>query len=332
MNLEPLVQELQQLEQYPPSWGRLPEREACFGAIAHFLETHIRPGQPFDLKSVQPNPLWMLLEDRLAAALSSWTAEPSRRTTPVCVRQWYSSSVIIDMEGKRLGFDVIPYLRIYDWPDRYDLTGQLADGLDALLITHRHQDHYDPDLVRACLEREVPVYLPESVALQWKAHPFLFPVVDGHEWDIGPLHCSARVGPHVWRETVEELPVCIYSCAVAGDPAIVYGGDADYTRLPDLNLDVPVRAYFLPWRAPNACYESGHERQIGTLQEAFDVMLQQVDPATVFYEHCAELEHVHDGFSASFDMALDLKCHSPVPSELLFWGESIALPDAANQS
>ena len=324
MNLEPLTRTLGRLDALRPTWEDFPERDACFAELAGFLESHIRPGQPFDLKAIHPNPLWMLLEDRLSTALSAWSKVTPGPGGVGCIRQWYSSGVIIDRAGVRLGFDVIPLLRAYDWPDRQDLTGRLADTLDALLITHRHLDHYDADLVRACLARGKPVYLPETVACQWQPQELLHAVHDGDEWIVGDLQLSAHVGPHIWRDTVEELPVCIYSVVGADDQAVVYGGDADYTRLPDLRLDVPVQLYFLPWRAPNAAYESGHELQTGTLRDAFDRLIQRIQPRAVLFQHCAELEHVHDGFPASFDLALDLKQASPVPAELLFWGETIA--------
>lgn len=325
MNLEPLIHSLAKLDQCAPTFSLSPEREDSFKEIAQFLESHARAGQSFDLKAIQPNPLWMLLEDRLSAALDAWEFTRPVEAGAGLIRQWYSSGVIIETDGLRLGFDIIPIPRAYEWPDRHNLADRLADLLDVLLITHRHHDHYDENLVRACLERDVPVYLPESLARQWKESPLLHPVVDGQQWLMPGLQCSARIGPHVWRDTIDELPVCIYVVIGADGKTWVYGGDADYTRLPDLDLRSPVKAYFLPWRAPNARYESGHDMQTGSLPDALDILLAQVRPEHVFYQHCAELEHVHDGFPASFDMALDLKRHCPMPSELMFWGESIDL-------
>ena len=34
------------------------------------------------------------------------------------------------------------------------------DGIDAVLITHRHSDHLDPDLVEEALRRGIPVWAP----------------------------------------------------------------------------------------------------------------------------------------------------------------------------
>lgn len=325
MNLEPLIRSLAKLDQCPPSYQKSVDREECFRDIAHFLESQIRPGQTFDLKAIHPNPLWMLLEDRFSETLTRWADAPPANHGCTLIRQWYSSGVIMETQGRRLGFDVIPILRAFEWPDRHNLTERMADLLDALLITHRHQDHYDVDLVRACLERAVPVYLPESLSRQWKEHEHLHPVGDGQEWNLFGLTCSAHIGPHVWRETIEELPVAIYAVTGEEKNTWVYGGDADYTRLPDLHLTTPVQVYFLPWRAPNVQYEQGHDLQTGTLIEAVEIMLDQIRPGAVLYQHCGELEHVHDGFPASFDMALDLKECCRVPSELMFWGESIDL-------
>lgn len=325
MNLTALTNALTTLEKHPPAWSTSPARTAAFAQLARFLHDHIRPGQPYDLKTVRPNPVWMWLEDRLSDALAEWATQSPPAAGIWRINQWYSSGVVAELSGYRLGFDVIPILRAYDWPDRHNLTERIAEHLDALFVTHRHGDHYDIKLVQACLTKGKPVFMPSPLAADWPAQANLYPVHDGQQWEWGGLPFSARIGAHVWRETIEELPVCIYTCTDATQHALVYGGDADYTRLPDLQLTVPVRTYFVPWRAPNARYEAGHEQQTDTLHTALEILRQHVQPATLFYTHCAELEHVHDGFPASFDLALDLKYNLSIPSELLFWGEHMDL-------
>jgi hypothetical protein len=95
--------------------------------------------------------------------------------------------------------------------------------------------------------------------------------------------------------------------------------------------DARVRAFFVPWRAPNAAYEAGTP-DARPLTEAVQRAVDQLQPDTLIYEHCAELEHVYDGFPCSFDLALDLKQQLTTPSELLFWGESLDIAVGADQS
>ena len=56
-----------------------------------------------------------------------------------------------------------------------------------------------------------------------------------------------------------------------------------------------------------------------------NIALRRVKPRNVIHEHYAELKHVYDGFPASYDIALELQSKMAVPSEILFWGESLAL-------
>ncbi len=99
----------------------------------------------------------------------------------------------------------------------------------------------------------------------------------------------------------------------------------DYTREFEKTPEQHVDLLFLPWRNPNRFYEDGHSQQMGTTLDAARVALERVAPSAVIYTHCAELQHVYKGFPASYDMALELKRALPVPSELLFWGEKLAL-------
>ncbi len=325
MNLRPFLRSLEEVNRHPPSFDLNPAREKALLDIGRYLETHIRSGQPFDLKTVHPNPLWQVFEERLHDALTR--ARDMNLPPGACrMHQWYSSGVIFQTRDSVLGFDIVPMRRLYGWEDRFAQTEQLADWLDALFITHRHEDHHDPDLVRAMLKAGKPVHMPEALAQTWKESPCLMPVRHDDQWDVAAVRVHARRGIHVWRDDDRELPLCVYEVVWPDQRAIVYGGDVDYTKVLERSDDLAIDAFFLPWRAPNASYEEGHEQQIGPLHEAVQQALDKLNPAMLFYEHCAELEHVYDGFAASFDMALDLKKRLPVRSELLFWGEHIDLP------
>ncbi len=328
MNLRPLLDALEELDRYPPSTEVRPAREQSLLAIGRFLETHIRSGQPFDLKAVHPNPLWHVFEERLHNA---FLRARDKAPAPGVVRmhQAYSSGVIFQSRDRVVGVDVVPLRRVYGWEDRFKMTEHLADWLDALLITHRHEDHYDSELVRACLRAGTPVYMPEPLARTWKPTPLLNAVCDGDEWEVAGLRVQARTGIHVWRDEASAMPLCVYEMVWPDGLAVVHGGDVDYTKNLEKSAGLDIHAFFLPWRAPNALYEEGHHLQKAPLHEAVRMALDRLEPDVLFFEHCAELEHVYDGFPASFDMAFDLKRSLPVASELLFWGEWMDLPVSA---
>jgi hypothetical protein len=329
--LTPLQHALDELGRYPPSLALQPERAAAFRRLGDYLEQHIRPGQPFDLRAVQPNAVWQTLEERLDDSLARipLTPPPAGHWR---LHQWYSSGVILDSGDALLGFDVIPLLRTYGWPDRFGLTERLATMLDALLITHRHPDHYDEALVQACLNVNTPVYMPAPLAAPWPDHVCLHRIAPDQTWILcDAIRVTAREGIHIWRDDAAAVPLCVYELTWPDGNALIYGGDVDYTRPMTASPDARVRAFFVPWRAPNAAYEAGTP-DARPLTEAVQRAIDQLQPDTLIYEHCAELEHVYDGFPCSFDLALDLKQQLTTPSELLFWGESLDLAVDADQS
>lgn len=320
---------LQRLTSHPPSFAYDERRAECFAGIAAFLESSIRPGHAFDLKTARPNPVWQLFEETLDQALTDWmTTRPERGR--MAVQQWYSSGVLLDTGSTVLGFDVIPMRRIYGWEDRFDLTGRLAKTLDALFITHRHEDHCDAELVAACIREGTPVYMPEPLAIAWDNPDGIIPIGPNYQGTCAGVEVHGRPGTHVWRETPEELPLTLYELIWPSGVSLIYGGDVDYTQ-PLMQTDgTQLKVFFVPWRAPNAAYEPGHAQQTGILLDAVHVLLDQLAPAVLIYEHCAELEHIYDGFTCSFDMALNLQRELAIPSELLFWGERVWLDQQLN--
>lgn len=320
MTLLPLLSYLEQLDANPPSFAHSARRSDAFAGIARFLESNIRAGQPFDLKTVHPNPLWQCFEDRLDKALNDLGA-PTLSSNAMRVHQWYSSGILLEAGPRLFGFDVVLLHRNFGWEDRFNMTDRLAASLDALFITHCHADHYDELLVRACVHEEVPVYMPVSVARNWKPSPFIIPIEHNAEWLVGDLPVKARHGVHIWRSSFDEVPLLVYEMVLPDETLFVYGGDVDYTKDLAVTPGRAVKAFFIPWRAPNARYEAGDDRQIGTIQQAIEIALERLKPEALFYQHCAELEHMYDGFPASFDLALENKATLPVASELMFWGE-----------
>ncbi|HOW97019.1 MAG TPA: MBL fold metallo-hydrolase [Kiritimatiellia bacterium] len=323
MNLDVFLATLLVLDSNPPTFDASPARRDAFLKIGEFIENNTRAGAPFDLKT-SPNPFWQAIETRLLQALDGIEAEPA--DAPPTAWQLYNDGVVLTADGLAIGMDVFPFPRRFGWTDSADLTGRLADLLDVLFITHRHPDHYDKALVRACLERGKPVVLPAPLAADWPGVKTVIAADDGLAFKVAGLDVTARRGFHVWRATMEDLPLVYYEIVCPGDFTFLFIGDLDVSKKLEKTAGRDIDLFFVPWRHPNETYEPGHAAQTGRTYDAVQAALDKVRPRALLFEHLAELEHVYDGFPASYDIAIDLKARVRVPSELLFWGERIAWP------
>ena len=75
------------------------------------------------------------------------------------------------------------------------------DGIDAVLITHRHSDHLDPDLVEEALRRGIPVWAPgdaldELGGLGARGEDGLHEAVTGTTLRIGTLPVQVAGNRH----------------------------------------------------------------------------------------------------------------------------------------
>jgi len=309
------------LAAYPPDWTVCAEREAIFLEIGTFLENNIRPSASFDLEQ-NPNPVWELIYQRLEKAVSD--AETyCPRSGESMLWQMYNSGVIIKNERTVMGMDLLPVLRSYGWSDPLSLTDRMAGLIDFLLITHRHGDHYDRQLVRACLEKGKTVCMPGNLATEWRGHSHVKAVHDETTFFLHEVKITARRAYHVWRDQQQELPLIYYEVTDHNNRTFLFPGDADYTKTFRKTPGKKIDLLFLPWRSPNRNYETGHQSQIGVPSDAVNIAIRRIEPAQILLEHYAELEHVYQGFPASYDMAVEIKKRVSVPLEWLAWGERI---------
>lgn len=322
MSLDVFLATLMVLDSTPPTFSSNPARHDAFLKIGEFIENGTRAGMPFDLK-IAPNPFWQAVEARLARALDGIEAEPA--DAPPTAWQMYNDGVVLTVDGLAIGLDVYPSPRRFGWADSADLTGRLASLLDVLFVTHRHPDHYDKALVRACLELGKPVVLPAPLAADWPDFKTVIEADDGRLFQVAGLDVTARRGFHVWRATMDEVPLVYYEVVCPGGFTFLFVGDLDYSKTLEKTARRSIDLFFVPWRHPNEAHEPGHAAQTGVTFDAVQAALDRIRPGALLFEHLAELEHVYDGFPASYDIALDLKARVDVPSELLFWGEHIVV-------
>lgn len=323
MDIRSFKKYLKTLDSYPPTFDSCPRREEAFLSIGRYLEESVRPGRTHDLVK-SPNAVWAVIEHRISMALSQ--IEQSREDAEnLRIWQWYNSGVIMKSRDVLMGLDVIPMLRTYGWHEPKRWTRRVAESLDFLLITHHHPDHYDKQLIRACLDLGKPVCMPVSLTSQWERNANLHGVTDDWSLELNDIQIRGREAFHVWRETMDAVPSVYYEVVCQAGFTFIFSGDADYTKRFEKTEGRSVDLLFLPWRNPNSLYEDGDPAQIGTTVDAVQIALDRIKPSRVLLEHYAELEHVRDGFPASYDMAVNLKRSLDVPLDWMFWGESLEI-------
>ena len=105
------------------------------------------------------------------------------------VTKYPQSCLILEKEGKRLAIDpgslVSAKYKATDlWP------------LDGIIITHEHQDHADPELLRALISNaQIPVVGNESTS-KVLGEIINKVVADNEEVDIAGFHLQAKELPH----------------------------------------------------------------------------------------------------------------------------------------
>jgi len=288
--------------------------------FGRFVERECRPGCRYDLAR-WPNPFWQKVEAHMLAGLQRFLEADGNGITML---QWYNSGVLFRAAGKVIAFDLVPVPRYYGWPEPGGLTARIAAAIDALCITHNHQDHYDEELVKACNIAGKPVFMHPDAASDGVE---IAKLSDGAAFSIGQIVCTARYACHVWRSRPEEVPLTAFEVEFAGGFRIVFCGDADYTR-GLAGVKPGADALFITWRNPGPQYEDGHPEQTGTTLDAARLAIARFAPQRLVLQHYGELDHVYKGFSASYEMAVEIVRELTLPVSIHFWGDRFDLTEA----
>lgn len=315
---------LELLSRTRPQFAPDATRARAFRQIGRFLETQTRSGARYDLASPSC-PLWPTILDRLMRAVGE-IQSAELRSDEVRLWQMYNHGAVIKSDEIAMGFDVIAMPRRFGWPEPTELLAAIARTMDVLFITHHHPDHFDRALVAECLRLGRPVILPGPLAAKLGYDPNVYPVEHGQKVELYDLKIRARRGIHVWRDSADEIPLVVYEVICQAGFRFVFGGDLDYTAsFGQGNLRPRPDLFFVPWRSPNERYEPRKPTDVRPLREALSIVIRDLAPRALIFEHYAELEHVYDGLPASYELALALQEQLDLPSALLFWGESISL-------
>ena len=306
------------LAKHPPGFSVDPAREQAFLDLDQFFESAVRSGQPFDLTQM-PNKLWRWIDRRLLRTLAQVKAARAG-TDDLTVWQMYNMGLLCRSGKTVVGLDLtaVPGAT----PEFCQRTAALVD---ILFVTHAHGDHYDADVVQACLDAGKPVFMPATLAAERAPHPQLHGIGEAATMQVAGMMIVARRGVHAWAGSRSDPHIMYYEVTFPSGRTVIFCGDLDYTREFEKTPGKTIDLLVIPWRSPNEGYEPGNPRQTAERRDAVQIALDRIQPRFLLYSHYAELGHVRDGLPASYAIAADLKRTVPVPSEFLFWGEALRL-------
>lgn len=149
--------------------------------------------------------------------------------------------LLVEMADRRLLIDPGNFSSGYD-----DLR-----GLDAILVTHNHPDHFDPDRAPAFLRANtgVPVHADPLTAEQLRADGIpAVPTAEGTEFAVGDVTVTPVGRLHAFNHRkMPVIPNVGVVLRAPGEPSLFHPGDA-YDAEPG-QVDVLAHPLNAPWTA-----------------------------------------------------------------------------------
>ena len=158
------------------------------------------------------------------------------------VTKYPQSCLIIELGDKRLGIDPGAFVL-----EKYSAEDLLP--LDAILITHEHEDHADPELLRALVQQgDIPVIANQSTK-NLLGNLVTQVVVDNEEFEVAGVKVIARELPHCLMPDGSVGPqntgyIVDNTFFHPGDGISVEGLHVDAAAVPIAGPDVSVKDVF----------------------------------------------------------------------------------------
>lgn len=176
------------------------------------------------------------------------------------------SCLVIDVAGQKILLD----------PGTFsDLDG--LEGLSAIVVTHQHPDHWDPERAPKLVENnpDAVVYAEPQAAQVMAAHGVqATPVRGGETFSIGPVTVRAIGEQHaVIHPYVERVGNTGFVFSADGEPTMCHPGDALDADPGDVDiLAVPINA---PWAAVKEAIAFVRRVQPGQVVPIHDGLLNE---------------------------------------------------------
>ncbi len=116
-----------------------------------------------------------------------------------------------------------------------------VDGVDAVLVTHRHPDHLDPKVIAGALAQGIPVWLPADAAEDFLPNEGVHVAEPGDEFTVGQL--PIRVCGDRHAELHPEIAAPLNRGYIVGDGVLITGDE-------HIDPPTPVRVLITPINAP----------------------------------------------------------------------------------
>ena len=134
------------------------------------------------------------------------------------------STTLIDLDGVRLLTDPLLRRRVAHLRRAVPLRRETVSDLDAVLVSHAHDDHLDVPSLRL-LDHETRIVAPKGVARLLRGFR-VEEIEDGEEIEIGPVTIRATHADHDGGRPLRSGTTAL-GYAVLGSSRIYFAGDTD---------------------------------------------------------------------------------------------------------
>lgn len=284
------------LEAHPPGGARA-EREKYFALADRMLQLPTAPHS-------------RILRDHFDERLRL-LAEKMKNKAAKFVGGAYCHGYVLQTAGKSVGIDVVSTRSV--WGLYWDIPPQtveaLAEGLDALFVSHLHPDHQDPLLIKLLVARGVPVFVPSEVVDRFPEGVIPMAPDATVEWQGWKI--ASNKGVHVYDE--RRMLVLRYFEFLSPDGfRLVHTTDHDYTT--GVKKSGPVDCLIAKAGGVSPVVES---------KLAFENLLLHLQPKKFVPGHLNELGHGIGGGREPYRTGWEIvHLASGASGDVLHWGET----------
>lgn len=291
------------LDQYPPSWPEHPVRRAALIRLDDVLHIESAPSKP-------------LVQQFYIARMEKTLREIETTKVTSGARVWklYNHTFFVRTPTVSYAYDIVPgppgiagFRVSHEWIER------IAAQTDALFLSHLHDDHVNPEVVKVFLDKGIPVVAPEKL---WENRPefakrMIYPERSStkvHELKLkgGVVKYVAYPG-HQGATITNNNHLVIspegFTTIHTGDQSL----DSDFAWISQIGAQHKVDVLF-----PN-CWTNDIQR-----------MIRGVNPRFVMTGHENEMAHTID-HREDFTQTYNHLHGTPYPYLILGWGEGFTV-------
>lgn len=238
-----------------------------------------------------------------------------RPCTGIILHHLYSAGVILQTKRLRIAMDLVTTKTVWDvrWEIPEERVNRLAEMCDILLVTHRHPDHLDMELVRHLLKKGKPVVGPAELVGNILPATAV-PARAGETLRVGGMTLRAHPGVHVYDKG-RNLSHRTYEFEPAKGLNVLFTGDHDYTARIDFS-------------SPPSLLLAKYGGISPSIKDplAWSRLIERTRPSFAIPIHLEELGHPLGGGRIPYTAALEALAGDRCAGDVMHWGENYPLP------